>query len=360
MKAPSRTRREGRDAQPARPPACACDARVRVARGFTLLEVLAATAITAVLALFMVGILSNVSGFWSRNSGRLGAEAQARYVLDQLTLDLQGALFRDDGNVWLAATVLDGTGNSGLWDTRGATLGALKPAAAPGTSLSYLDPRIGQAVFGQAGVWLRLFTHQRGSNANADTLSAPVAVGWQIVRRASSALPTSTDRRYFLHRAEVTPARTLAAGFNLTAAAYTTGGAGNSGALGEPRSVRAPQDPNTIIAENVVDFGVRFFVHPREGTTALTRIFPANNERTHLASTPPGVGSRQTQFPEMAEVMVRILTDEGARLLAAFEANPQRVARPGNVASDAQYWWQLVLANSQVYTRRIVLPGRTS
>src|SRR5215212_394471 len=74
---------------------------------FTLLELLVAAAITALLAGFIAAIVQNVSVVWSRAGNRLGADAQARVVLDQLQVDLQGALFRDDGNVWMAADVLN-------------------------------------------------------------------------------------------------------------------------------------------------------------------------------------------------------------------------------------------------------------
>src|SRR4051794_1066992 len=67
-------------------------------KGFTLLELLVAAALTAALAGFLAIVVRNIGGTWSRASGKLSADAQARLVLDQLELDLQGALFRDDGN----------------------------------------------------------------------------------------------------------------------------------------------------------------------------------------------------------------------------------------------------------------------
>ena len=76
-------------------------------RGFTLVEVLVAAGITALIAGFIAAIVRNVSITWNRAGNRLGTDAQARIVLDQLQLDLQGALFRDDGNVWFAAELLN-------------------------------------------------------------------------------------------------------------------------------------------------------------------------------------------------------------------------------------------------------------
>lgn len=344
-------------------------------RAFTLLELLVAVGLTAVMAGAIIAVVTHVSSFWSRTSGRLSAEAQARHALDQLTLDLQSALYRDDGNTWLAANVLGNTGNSGLWDTRNTTANALKPANGAGSLATIATGNLTDARFGLAGTWLRFFTTKRGSNTTTDvanTTSAPVAVGWQIVRRAGTTNTNNTDRRYFLHRAEARPTTaanrpgTLESGFGITATAYASASAltNNTGALRDPRSVRAPQDPGTIIAENVIDFGVRFHVHTTDasGARVLTRIFPSGNgDLAHAATLPPGVpngsGALTDCFPEVADVLVRVLTDEGARLIAAYEANPQRVTAPAN-RTPQQYWWDLALAHSRVFTRRVVLNAK--
>lgn len=310
---------------------------------FTLLELLVAIAITAVLVGFIVILVANVSGFWTRSSGRLSAEAQARYILDQLTLDLQAAIFRDVNGVALAADVLTDTGNSGLWNLEGEA--RQKPSDAAGTALRYDANEIGDATFGRAGVWLRLFTNQRGSNTSPETLSAPVALGWQLVRRDGTSGDANRNPRYFLHRAVMSPTQVLDAGFDLAAAPYASAAS----------PLRRPP-VESIVGENVIDFGVRFFAYDANG--ALVRIFPHADERSHHAVSPPGAGAPATQFPALIDVMVRILTEEGARLIANLEADPPRVPRPAEFASDAEYWWSLALAHSYVFTRRIALPGR--
>jgi len=334
---------------------------------FTVIELLVAIGITALMAGFAIAIVANISDFWSRTSGRISAEAQARFILDRLTLDLQGAFFRDDGSVWFAATVAENTGNSGLWDTRGANPALLKPTTAAGTTLVYHSPAgIAGDTFGVAGTWLRFFTTSHGRNMDLETLSAPVAVGWQIIRRAGSSNPNGTDRRYFLHRAEVRAAQaggrpgTLEAGFDITAAAYAEVGtqAQNNGARGDPCSVRAPQDPGTIVGENVIDFGVRCYVRDR-ATGALQQIFPVARETSHLGSAPPAMGAATAQFPEVVDVLVRILSDEGGRLIADLEAGRLGTAPPNGLTAPA-WWWQLALAHSQVFTRRIVIVAQSS
>jgi len=333
-------------------------------RAFTLVEVLVAVAITAVLAAFMVTIVANVSGFWGRTSGRVSAEAQARFVLDRVALDLQSALYRDDGGAWLAANVLANTGNTGLWTTTGSTANALKPANNAGSLQGIATGALADARFGIAGTWLRFFTIKPGTNATTATASAPVAVGYQIVRRATSGNEArSSDRRYLLHRTEVLPGRasatttrlgTLEVGFNILDAAYNP--TRNTAITGDPAELRYPTI-NSVIAENVIDFGVRLYVRDATATAGLRQVFPTTNTNlAYAARSPASVPAATDPFPEVVDVMVRVLTDEGARLLAAYEAAPQRITAPVGVTNQA-YWWQLALANSHVYTRRIVVGG---
>jgi prepilin-type N-terminal cleavage/methylation domain-containing protein len=359
-------------------------------RAFTLIELLVAAGITALLAGFIAVIVRNISTVSTRASNRLGTDAQARIVLDQLQLDLQGALFRDDGNVWFAADVLDRTNNSGLWDTMNANTQRLKPAG--GMSLQMTASNLADARFGQAGVWLRFFTHRRGTNTSTTNASAPVAVGYQIIRRpvATNTANTNIARAYLLHRAEVRPAATagtnprpgvLETGYTITAGPYSTvSSSTNSGAItGDPRSIQAPgsntespRNLDSVIGDNVIDFGVRCYVRDPTVPGGLRLIFPANTtgglsnaNTTRLRGTlPPATPTMEwgdaQPFPEVVDVMVRVLTDEGAALIANIERN-QTPALPvpqkynNNVQ---QWWWGVAIENSRVYTRRIVLNAK--
>ncbi len=351
--------------------------------GFTLLELLVATTITAVLAGFIVLIVSNVASVWTRTSNRLSADTQARYILDQLTLDLSSAQFRDDGNVWFAASVLDTATNSSLWQAAAANG---KPSGS--TSLAMTAANLTDARFGQAGVWLRFFTTRRGANdaTNATTTlataSAPVAVGYQIIRRFSAVTATNLGTGYFLHRAEVRPAASgtgaaarpgvLESGYNIRAAAYTTSTASNNNGstVGDPRTVQVPgtaRDFTSVIGSNVIDFGVRCYVRDSSQTTGLRLVFPATNVTgtisnvataslfSSLPATTPATATNFNQvMPDVVDVMVRILTDDGARLITLYEQASSPLTLPTGINAQ-QYWWQLALAHSQIFTRRIVL-----
>lgn len=371
---------------------------VRRRRAFTLIEMLVAVAITAALAGFIIAIVSNISGFWSRTSGRMTAEAQARYVLDQLTLDLQGAIFRDDGTVQFAATIVNNaTGTQGTpWQ-----IAAANPKPIGGLSFDLGATRTDLAVrgrftdtrYGNGGTWLRFFTTRRGAQTATSaatavaTASAPVAVGYQIVRRFSAITPSVTKTAYILHRVEARPAASgtgssarpgvIESGFNITAAAYTTNNTStNNGSItGDPRTIQVvstnQRNLDSVIAENVIDFGLRAYVRDATQPTGLRLVFPASDERgtisgatnARLISSLPSNTSATAQnynqvFPEVVDVLVRVLTDEGARLIATFETANSPLSLPQG-RNAQQYWWDLAEANSQVFTRRIVLNAKS-
>ena len=110
--------------------------------GFTLVELLAASAITVVVAGIMLAVLTHVSRTWARASGGLTAMQQGEQALDLLARDMQAAVLRRDGRVWLAATIQPDQSGGG---DAGGTLGAWSPAvrkpgwASPGAANSSLD-----------------------------------------------------------------------------------------------------------------------------------------------------------------------------------------------------------------------------
>lgn len=326
------------------------------AGGFTLVELLVAITITAVLAGFSLTLVGAVSGLWKRTNGWVATEAQARHMLDQLELDLSGAWMRDDGRTWLAFSSLTTTANSGLWDSADQASARAKPDGVASLSYVVTPEKIADARGGVAGGWLRFFTMARGSNdqLRPQTTSAPIAVGYQIIRRAPSGRPDGAEpRRYLFHRAVVGPVATngregvMEKGYDL--AAYD--------------HLRTP-DLEEILGDNVIDFTVRFYCRESsaDGRTALRLIFPANgtgaldgNDLVHAANRPARATEADSEcFPDVVDVMVRILSEEGAVLIAGYESTVERGLTPAGV-SAAQHWWRLAEAHSRVFTRRIAM-----
>jgi hypothetical protein len=338
-----------------------------------------AASITAMLATVLLMVAATAMSHWDRTTGRLRSAAAARQALDRLEQDLEGAIFRADGSVWLAATVLPDTTLSGQW--RSASTGPLgKPGNTNRGTLDLGASDIADARFGVAGVWLRFFTTRADTNASAAELPAPIAVGYQIIRQNVTSSATS-EQRYLLFRAEVR--RTLSpgggigvfeAGYDLDPAAspatpYMT----SSGTTGDPGNLLRPP-LGAALLDNVIDFGVRFYVREKGD---LRLVFPATPASTGAApaagaptqATPPAAGTEhlarfalpvpndayRNAFPEVADIMLRVLDDEGARLLGAYEAG--RLRQPAGI-SAADDWWAVALPHSQVFTRRVIVRSR--
>ena len=298
--------------------------------GFTLIELLVAATITVLIAGMLVGLIATTLAHWDRTTGALTAEAQARGVLDWLEQDLKGAWNRNDGNAWLVATIQPAVGASGVWEN------GAKPLA---ESLSPATPDLMNARFGIAGVWLRFFTNARITTGSLP--APPAAVSYQIVRRAS--LPPGSMAHYQLYRSEVAPAATLAAGYDLASPLYLTA----SDLTGSPGNLVRP-DRQQVLGDNVIDFGVRLFAivtDATSGTTTLRQIFPldAGYLEYRVRNVPTALESLRP-FPTVVEVLIRVLTPEGARAIAALEA--------GRTAGN---WWTIAAAHSRVVIRRITV-----
>lgn len=358
------------------------------ASAFTIIELLVAMGVTALMITLMVNISINLLKVWNTAGGQLSSGNQARAALDYLSQDIQAAVLKRDGNIWIAATVQrnqNGNGDADMtgtfdsaWTFSGGNTkpdGAGTPAednsldlAAARTTLDTADRgKIENVRFGKGGVWLRFFTTRPDANNSITTISAPRAVSYQIARGRVGGDGDINKAQYFyaLFRSEVTPSATFTAGYNITDGATYDSKTGSAGVIRSP-------DISELIANNVIDFGVRLF--ERDSSGNLFEVFPARRNAsgavtsvstsvpvTYLATTSPtpyaGYGNSAGTnlapgMPAVAEVMVRILTPEGQRILHAFEEN--RVTTPPEFSSNPDaYWWHLATRYSQVYTRRV-------
>ncbi len=322
---------------------------------FTLLELLVAVTITLVLAGLMLAVVTGTLNLWARTQDEFATSAQARLALDLVERDLHAAVFRQDGGTWLAVDVSNAPAalaNHG-WLLSAAT----KPATSESQRLlpdppAGGAPRIADARSGLSGAWLRFVTTNVESGG-----SLPVVVAYQIARRpVSGAITTASpaEVRYELFRSAVSADKTFTGGNDVTAPGYASASP-TPAATRASATVTNPSNAD-VLAVNVVDFGVWLYV--RDATNGLRRIFPADNSDTAHAAHDTGSAPDGTRFPEVADVMVRLLTERGATLLAEIESGAGRVTRPPAYASDAEWWWAVVEANSRVYVRRVEVKGR--
>ena len=321
---------------------------------FTIIELLVATAVTALLMSLIVTIIASVMKGWNDSSGKLTSSGQARLAMDQLATDLQGAILRSDGNVWFAVSVLPNTANSGDWQTptnpKPTGTRTLDLTAANNIPSSTDAGKLDYARYGEAGAWLRFFTTKSATSTDA---SLPVAVGYQIVRKAITP-GANAPKRYMLFRGLVAPATTFTAGYNLDPA--------SGGYIATSGNEIIKPSLDNVVLENAVDFGVRLYVK-ESGTLRL--IFPAVAKAQNAAPTAGTLSASNTShlsrsgtavasdfyansFPDVVDIMVRVLTDEGAKQLDLYEN--------GSITGN---WWDIVEANSTVYTRRIEINAKS-
>jgi|GEM_PF-769870 len=309
--------------------------------GFTLIELLVAVSISVVLAGLLIVVTRNTLDLWRKAQDRSVANVQAQVALNFLVSDFQSMLYRARGNQGGSAALA-------LNILPAASLGAhnwrtSEPLLKPDTVTILTNGpdllrrhHIKNSRFGRSGVWLRLI----GFNLNPEG-SLPQAISYQIVRRpVAGAINAATPPpiRYILFRHYATPDDTFNTGYDITH---------YDAALARPAVDQA-------LCDNVVDFGV--WCYRRESDGSLTALYPkTSDDREFLAK--PGVGSGggadASTFPDVVDVMLRVVSESGAVRLEQMELG--RITRPPEYASDEAWWWAVVLAESRVYSTRIVL-----
>lgn len=365
--------------------------RFRDLKGFTIIELLVAAAVTVVLAGLLLSMTSGVLASWSRISGALSANSQAQMIFDLITEDLQAAAHRQDGNVWLDVGMMNSTPTY-LEETRGWRVAdSSEPIFSedrPWGSRVGIKPDsvvqeddIAESRFGRGGVWLRFF-----STPIADG-ETPRAISYQIGRRpvAGDHHPDHDDNetnpaevRYMLFRSVLSAPRTFDRGFNLANYNYNETEAGWDGAY-PPNELVVPATADAI-AGNVIDFGVRLYAHDYE-EDAIVLLFPADTgnppspsdtnvyfrangglgRQSLQGGLPPGKrrhyrdGGRlyEGEFPDVVDVFVRILTEEGARQIQNLESGRLPVS-----GTFYDQWWEIAIEHSRVFTRRIHVKAR--
>jgi len=334
------------------------------------------------MAAIMITMVVNLLETAQRASGSLVASNQAKVALDFIAQDLESAIFIPDGkSVCLVATVqpdqATAAGNTGAsmasWTATSG--GVTKPGNTPvgAANASYQLAPVSEELrdyrFGMAGVWLRLFTVEPDSNVTGElnNFSVMRAVAYQIVRYEVQA---GGSLRYGLFRSTVQPNDIFPIDYSFlywgdgtTVTPYNEGGNPPAGEIRRPSR-------DQLLTNNVIDFGLRFWRRTSVGGQRL--LFPSNaaGNPSNLnggfavwagpadsGPIPPNptswepVGGAEMAygFPDVAEIFLRVLTDEGAKQLEAFER--------GQLTGTT--WWDLAIANSQVYTRRVEIKGKT-
>jgi prepilin-type N-terminal cleavage/methylation domain-containing protein len=103
-------------------------------RAFTLIEIMVATVIMVVLVGLVIQITSEVLKVWTRSSGKLAANAEARIAMDMITQDLETAVFRNNGQQWLRVDGPEAMAASAPYTSHTVALKLFSPALDRDTS----------------------------------------------------------------------------------------------------------------------------------------------------------------------------------------------------------------------------------
>jgi len=361
--------------------------------GFTVLELMVAVAVTALLATALLSISSRVLETQRLASEALETNQVAQFVLDQIQEDLQCAIYQNDGNTWMAINILDTKENSKSWEfaddedpDKGKPLDdslRLVMAHWPEDEILpeneydvFKQAPFEKSRFGVAGTWLRFFTQAPELEQNSTNTSAPRAVAYQIIRHSLTGAQASS-KRFQLFRSDVSAKNTFEAGYNLHPDKtkypdipyyFDYSGSLDSNDRNTPRIPSSILNPIVLdpdysptsfsLAANIIDFGVRAYVLERNsfGTGKLIQVFPTFNSGqpneflvTSLLKDHK-LGFLHHSFPDVIDLFVRVLTNKGARLLENFENGMFQ-------SNDKQNWWTIAEENSEVYVRRVKIYG---
>ena len=317
------------------------------------MELIVAITIALLLVAVMLSVTQSTLKLWHRAQSVFTSDIEAKLVLDAVERDLHAAIFRDNGSAWLAVDVI--AAPETLTNHGWRTSGTIKPSTSESLRLDPppvggRPPSVADTRFGLSGAWLRFITtniETKGSGNPGG--SQPIAVSYQIGRRplsGSVAAGNPATVRYTLFRSAVANDTTLLVGLDVLGTGY----ASSSSTFPAARAARSLTNPNSAdaIGSNVIDLSVWLFARNASGELQL--IFPVTNaDFTHTASS---LGD----FPEVADVMMRVLTEDGAKMIDALESGAGVVIRPAG-STDAEWWWSVAEANSRVHVRRIYLKG---
>jgi len=255
-------------------------------RAFTLIEVIAASAVMVVLVGIVAFITSSIMSTWNRASGKLVANAEARLALDMIAQDLETAFLSNNGQQWLRveqATFTDTTAPYTAAQSDSTILKLFAPA---------VDRDNGDGICAIAYKLEYQPTYSSGSS----TSSAPITYG--LYRMVED--PVVTLRDYLSSRYDDPD----------TSAQGTLIGNGVAPADWSNSKIT---NVNNYLASNIVSFKVIIY----DDSQTLPKNADANNSitRSYAYGGKAEAGVVFTNDLLYADIILTVVTDEGAEML---------------------------------------------
>jgi hypothetical protein len=296
-----------------------------------------ATVIMTVLTGLVIQITSEVLKVWSRSSGKLAANAEARIAMDLLTQDLEAAVFRNNGKQWLRSE----KGSTSL-GTNTVALRLFAPA---------LD---------------RPSTKPDGTVANGDIC----AIAYQLENRdpvsGSAELGDPDKRIWSLYRLVVNPQDTFdhLIGGEVQEVLPDESAIEWKGAVWSGENITGLKGSNYLVG-NIVAFNLDFYVNDdnvisTNNKVEATSVGLSNSTRYGCGLPNPDIKNGATvgsqayswmsnpnaqqmayrQPLAYAEIKLTVISDEGAQLLQ-------------NITKIPETEEEVILQHGEVFTRRV-------
>lgn len=311
--------------------------------GFTLIEVLVATVVMVILVGMVVSITGSVLDVWSKSSGKLSANAEARIAMELITQDLETAVFRNNGQQWLRVD-----GPETVQGNYASQTVALK-LFTPSLNRDRTDPATGLPIAGDiCGVAYRLEYQGAYDDSNAPNVYAL----YRKIERADTtfhSLLGSESEGTASNQLELNNAKS-ATGSNVPA----------NNARSEVWVDSEILDEANYLASNIVDFQVLIYEEDTSSTgTALVAVnWDENGSELEQGTYAFGgevsgtrVGSGGLNDPQkrllFADVILKVVSDEGLEILAL-----PTLAGTGFSNED-----DVIQEHGQTFTRRVYFPA---
>ena len=287
-------------------------------RGFTLIEILVATAIMVVMTGMVIQITSQVLNVWNRSSGRLSANAQARIAMELLTNDLETAVLRNNGQQWLR---VEG-GSDGVADV------------------------VNTAPYKSKTVALKLFSPAMDRNTELPGDLCGIAYRLEYQGSYDGA---NAPNVYALYRKREDPEATFKALLDTRSAADSEQdeliGSKGSAMTSDLWVKNEILDDSNFLASNIIDFQV--LVYGLNAAGDSVELLTTEDADGLIETYAFGGSGGSTKVPLYAEITLRVISDEADALLAS-----------GQIAQTGLSVEEYVNANSETYTRRVELMTR--
>ena len=296
-------------------------------RAFTLIEIMVATVIMVVLVGLVIQITSEVLKVWTRSSGKLAANAEARIAMDLITQDLETAVFRNNGQQWLRVQGPETTG--GKYDDDTVSLKLFSPALDRPQQYTSSD------------------TIPTGSAVGDDIPGDICAIGYRLQHKESYA---GGEPVYALYRMVVNSQQTFEYYLDTGEASASRQGALTGAVANENDWSDATITANAnYLVSNIVEFKVLIYLNDSTGNpeNANATTLALKNEHVYAYG---GTGGQTNQLL-YADIILTVVSDEGLELLRLLNDDRTGTGYEDDGADTAEI--QVVREHGETFTRRV-------